>query len=253
VSASSKSPWWARLSGAELDGAAMLADQLRLGGETDRDFRDRLALALPRPDGVRGLADRWAAHAGGSRLAFVDSLPAPLDSHDRAALLGWVRRRMAEYARKCPAHIYGGWRHDKPGHADDMAGWIAADLGLGEDLDDDEAIALAKPLCEEAGWPDLCSAATGGRGDVDAARLRGRAGDDWRDPGCAMTQDEEAAMRCLATGPAWTAEIAELLDWTMTRTVSVLQGLVHRGLVQWGYTQSGAAHEGCWRIDRKAW
>jgi DNA-binding IclR family transcriptional regulator len=51
----------------------------------------------------------------------------------------------------------------------------------------------------------------------------------------------------------WTAEIAELLGWTMARTVSVLQGLVHRGLVQWGYTQSGEAHEGCWRIDRKSW
>ena len=100
-------------------------------------------MSAPTTEEARVLARQW----GPTRIQD------DLTSAERERLFAWVRERMAEYAAGCPAKVYIGWNASKPGHADDMAGWIASDLGIGEDLDDDEAIALAKPLCEAAGWP----------------------------------------------------------------------------------------------------
>jgi hypothetical protein len=108
---------------------------------------DRIALAHSEPLGIRGLARRWAAHIEGPRWAFVDSLPAPLDDHERAALLGWVRRRL-ECQRAVHVEICRDHAGEQPmpiaAHMAGLANALRFDLPL-----DAEA---AMAICEAAGW-----------------------------------------------------------------------------------------------------
>lgn len=131
-------------------------DQHRMGVETFAakhgiDMRaeaDRVALEHARPLGIRGLADRYAP---GRVVACEFAEFTPLETYECDALRGWLVRRMAEYVSACPSTGYGIWTADDGQH--DMGGWIASDLGLDVDHDDDEASAAGQALCEWAGWP----------------------------------------------------------------------------------------------------
>ena len=109
---------------------------------------------------IRVLADRWAAHER-NRVAFLDDYPAPLDDHEREALLGWVRRELEREtdrrcARRCKSLDLGpDWSGRVDWDSDRLA--LAYHVGqtLGGALEDPN---LAVHLCAAAadrfgGWP----------------------------------------------------------------------------------------------------
>lgn len=108
---------------------------------------DCIALEHPEPLGLKSVAKRWelekiaAAHFQG-QATLVN-----LDTYERDALLGWVRRRMAAY-------VAGAASTDMtlefPRDREPMADWISIDLF---DVEDQTALAL----CEAAGWPDTAA------------------------------------------------------------------------------------------------
>lgn len=133
---------------------------------------DRVALLHEAPLGVRGLAQRWAAATvapprfdpevlADIRAALVllagptpvESLPLSswppqeaareqLDTYEREALLGWVRRRMERERDE----RYGRAFDDiDAAFSEALAHAVMADLGL--------ALDQARALCEETGWP----------------------------------------------------------------------------------------------------
>lgn len=105
---------------------------------------DRIAIEHPRPLGIRGLADRWMADAGGPIVGRV------LTDYERSALLGWVRREMARVVVRMYERAFDDVDAECEEYSRDRS-WLARHIAamLGGDFTE----ALAHTLCEEAGWP----------------------------------------------------------------------------------------------------
>lgn len=129
---------------------------------------DRIAASHEAPLGMRGLAQRWAHEK--EQPGDEHYVLAPLDTYEREALLGWVRRRMGrevsqrEYARKraplarkteaavgAPLNRFGCvWDDLDEADREALAYTVATDLHL-DDPHGEHGIAW--DLCELAGWP----------------------------------------------------------------------------------------------------
>jgi hypothetical protein len=123
-------------------------------------------------DEARKLAARWAYWQALAKLppgAVAGSWAwrpehKDLTDAERARLFAWVRARMAGYVEGClgclePWH----WSKDVESDRDEMAGWVAEDLGLDGRDDPVQSVTssrhgepqapAAMALCEAAGWP----------------------------------------------------------------------------------------------------
>jgi hypothetical protein len=136
---------------------------------------DAIALGHEPPLGIRGLAARWVDWRD-NYLEYMDRLrtspatdvPEPLEGYDKAALFGWVRRRMErEVGTRRDLRLGTPSRPDyRPG--DDWDGReddcglalsfaVGCDLGgvfQGPDSDElDGGQYVTDSLCQVAGWP----------------------------------------------------------------------------------------------------
>lgn len=138
---------------------------------------DRIALVHARPLGIRPLAARWSARDGlltsasGPEWQLANALGdvglatyegdgcwkvEPLDTYERDALLGWVRRRMEREVSRLRARVsalavaYGEHSVAAAGARLEAADREALAFAVQEDLG---AHGYAMALCEAAGWP----------------------------------------------------------------------------------------------------
>lgn len=117
---------------------------------------DRVALEHAAPLGLRMVARRWTLEAMAAERFAGAAVLEVLDAYERAALLGWVGRRMGQVPCNFAATTSNGFdvvARSMPPDRETIAHAVMLDLGELFTSDPSGEHGLAWSLCEQAGWP----------------------------------------------------------------------------------------------------